>query len=278
MLVIFDRSAAVAKVLLPASNVIATVQWSADFHNVVCIANSSPDPSKPDPLYPDTRRRWTPMRLSQRKLPRRRMLVAQSARPNEGRYRRNGRLRSAPRLLGCLQVKPADRRAAMAAAERGTDKSGDTRRHERETHRQLPAAVQKTEAAQPFAWRMSMSVKLEALFVGAVLWAGGAPFCNAFAAETVDGCKVDQAGAQKIWSCPGGLTIIEENGARFTLDDRDHDGNVDVVRLWGKALLLDMVAGSGRELEVVTPQAITAVRGTKWAVDVAGAKTSVFVV
>ena len=122
-----------------------------------------------------------------------------------------------------------------------------------------------------------MSVKLKALLVGAVLSAAGATVCNAFATETVDGCKVDEAGAQKIWSCPGGLTIIEENGASFTLDDRDHDGNVDLVRLWGKALLLDLVEGSGRELEVVTPQAITAVRGTKWAVDVETAKTSVFV-
>jgi ferric-dicitrate binding protein FerR (iron transport regulator) len=137
---------------------------------------------------------------------------------------------------------------------------------------------EKAEAVQPFAWRISMSVKLEVLFVSAVLLAAGASVCNAFAAETVQGCKVDQAGTQKIWSCPGGLTIVEENGARFTLDDRDHDGNVDLVRLWGKALLLDLIPGSGRELEVVTPQAITAVRGTKWAVDVGQSKTSVFVV
>ena len=121
-----------------------------------------------------------------------------------------------------------------------------------------------------------MSVKLNALFVAGALLAAGAR--DAVAAETVDGCKVDQAGSQKIWTCPGGLTIVEENGARFTLDDRDHDGNVDLVRLWGKALLLDLIPGSGRELEVVTPQAITAVRGTKWAVDVGDTKTSVFVV
>jgi ferric-dicitrate binding protein FerR (iron transport regulator) len=137
---------------------------------------------------------------------------------------------------------------------------------------------EKAEAAQPFAWRISMSVTLKALFAGAVLSAAGALVGDASAAETVDGCKVDQAGAQKIWSCPGGLTIIEENGARFTLDDRDHDGNIDLVRLWGKALLLDLIEGSGHDVEVVTPQAITAVRGTKWAVDVGDAKTSVFVV
>jgi ferric-dicitrate binding protein FerR (iron transport regulator) len=123
-----------------------------------------------------------------------------------------------------------------------------------------------------------MPIKLQALFVSAVLLAAGAFVSAAPAEEATAGCKVDQAGTQKIWSCPGGLTIIEENGARFTLDDRDHDGEVDLVRLWGKALLLDLIEGSGRKLEVVTPQAITAVRGTKWVVDVSDGKTSVFVV
>ena len=113
-----------------------------------------------------------------------------------------------------------------------------------------------------------------AVFVAATLLAA----LPAAAQSGTEGCKVTQAGAQKIWSCPGGLTIVEENGARFTLDDRDHDGNVDLVRLWGKALLLDLISGSGRDVEVVTPQAITAVRGTKWAVDVGAGKTSVFVV
>jgi hypothetical protein len=34
----------------------------------------------------------------------------------------------------------------------------------------------------------------------------------------------------------------------------------------------------GNRFQVTTPQAIAAVRGTKWAVDAAGGKTSVFVV
>jgi ferric-dicitrate binding protein FerR (iron transport regulator) len=123
-----------------------------------------------------------------------------------------------------------------------------------------------------------MSARLKRWCVPAILAAGCALLPGAFAQSGDAGCKVDQSGAQKIWSCPGGLTIIEENGARFGLDDRDHDGNVDLVRLWGKALLLDLIQGSGHDVEVVTPQAITAVRGTKWAVDVGNDKTSVFVV
>ena len=91
-------------------------------------------------------------------------------------------------------------------------------------------------------------------------------------------CNVDQISDQLIWTCPGGLTIIEENGARFALEDRDHDGNVDLIRLWRKAVLLVVVQARGRVVEVVTPQALAAVRGTKWAVDVGDGKTSVFVV
>ena len=46
-----------------------------------------------------------------------------------------------------------------------------------------------------------------------------------------------------------------------------------------KALLLDVERkSSGRKFQVNTPQAIAAVRGTRWAVDVAEGKTSVFVV
>jgi ferric-dicitrate binding protein FerR (iron transport regulator) len=104
------------------------------------------------------------------------------------------------------------------------------------------------------------------------------PADQAYAQDGMAGCKVDKAGPQEIWSCPGGLTIIVENGARFSLEDRDHDGNVDLVRLWRRALLVVFIESPGRDLHVTTPQAITAARGTKWAVDVGGGKTSVFVV
>ena len=78
---------------------------------------------------------------------------------------------------------------------------------------------------------------------------------------------------------PGRIAIIAEDGARFALVDRDRNGSADAVSLRRKALLLDAPAGRVRGgFAVVTPQAIAAVRGTKWAVDVARGKTSVFVV
>jgi len=81
--------------------------------------------------------------------------------------------------------------------------------------------------------------------------------------------------------CPTAITIVAESGAKFELRDRNRDGQVDSVELSNKALLLEVPKkpGPGRaKFDVVTPQAIAAVRGTKWAVDAEGAKTSVFVV
>ena len=79
--------------------------------------------------------------------------------------------------------------------------------------------------------------------------------------------------------CPTAITIVAESGAKFELRDRNRDGHVDSVELSNKALLLEVPKQPGRaRFDVVTPQAIAAVRGTKWAVDAEGAKTSVFVV
>ena len=79
--------------------------------------------------------------------------------------------------------------------------------------------------------------------------------------------------------CEGGVTIVAENGARFTLLDRDGNGRVDSVELSSKALLLEVPKkAGGNRFEVMTPQAIAAVRGTKWAVDTTEGKSSVFVV
>jgi len=79
--------------------------------------------------------------------------------------------------------------------------------------------------------------------------------------------------------CPAAITIVAESGAKFELRDRNRDGHVDSVELSNKALLLEVPKKPGRaRFDVVTPQAIAAVRGTKWAVDAEGAKTSVFVV
>jgi FecR protein len=79
--------------------------------------------------------------------------------------------------------------------------------------------------------------------------------------------------------CQGGVIIVAENGARYTLQDRNGDGRVDSAELSSKALLLEVPKKpGGNRFQVTTPQAIAAVRGTKWAVDAVEDKTSVFVV
>ena len=104
------------------------------------------------------------------------------------------------------------------------------------------------------------------------------PIDMAAAQSAIPGCASENAAAfTRILHCEGGVTIVAEYGAQFTVQNRN--GRAEAVELNSKALLLDVPKRAGRnEFRVITPQAIAAVRGTKWAVDAAEEKTSVFVV
>jgi ferric-dicitrate binding protein FerR (iron transport regulator) len=93
------------------------------------------------------------------------------------------------------------------------------------------------------------------------------------------GCSTEHsANTAQTLRCGGGVTIVAEDGAKFTLQDRDSNGGVDSVNLQSKALLIDAPKQHGKKrFEVTTPQAIAAVRGTKWAVDAQETRTSVLV-
>ncbi|AGB71241.1 MULTISPECIES: FecR domain-containing protein [Rhizobium] len=79
-------------------------------------------------------------------------------------------------------------------------------------------------------------------------------------------------------NCQPGLSITVERGAHFHLADRNRDGRVDAIVLDSKAALVDVDSSRVQGgFEVVTPQAIAAVRGTRWAVDAQRGKTSVLV-
>ena len=93
------------------------------------------------------------------------------------------------------------------------------------------------------------------------------------------GCSSTQgANAAQTLRCPGDLTIVAEDGARFKLQSVDKAGSVNSVNLQSKALLIDAPKQRGkRRFQVTTPQAIAAVRGTKWAVDAQATRTSVLV-
>lgn len=90
------------------------------------------------------------------------------------------------------------------------------------------------------------------------------------------GCTASASAATtQLWRCDNGITIVAENGARFELKDANRDGHIDSVELSSKALLIKVPKKpGGNPFKVLTPQAIAAVRGTKWAVDVAEARTS----
>jgi ferric-dicitrate binding protein FerR (iron transport regulator) len=114
-----------------------------------------------------------------------------------------------------------------------------------------------------------------ALAACALLGIGG----PAAAQSLPGGCSAAPTVATQTIRCAGGVTVIGEDGAQFTLQDRDRNGEVDSVDLRSKALLLEVPKQrAGRRFNVVTPQAIAAVRGTKWAVDAQATTTSVLVV
>jgi ferric-dicitrate binding protein FerR (iron transport regulator) len=111
-----------------------------------------------------------------------------------------------------------------------------------------------------------------------ILLAGSSFQVEAQAQEV--GCQLQPAGspARQVLRCQDGVTLEADPGADFTLLDRNRDGQPDAATLRSRALLVDVQARSGRRgFQVLTPQAIAAVRGTRWAVDVSGGKTSVFV-
>src|SRR4051812_2999047 len=123
---------------------------------------------------------------------------------------------------------------------------------------------------------MSVIVRAACVAVACLLF----PVGIAAAQPANMGCATESpANGLQTLRCEGGVTIVAENGARFTLEDRDGNGRVDSVELSNKALLLEVSKKpGGRRFQVNTPQAIAAVRGTKWSVDAAEGKTAVFVV
>ena len=115
---------------------------------------------------------------------------------------------------------------------------------------------------------------LAALTCLAIMFAADAASAQQPAAN---GCTTEQKpGAAQTLRCRGGLTIVAEDGAKFTLQSQGKQ--VDGVDVQSKAVLIDAPKQKGKgRFQVITPQAIAAVRGTKWAVDAQDTRTSVLV-
>jgi hypothetical protein len=118
------------------------------------------------------------------------------------------------------------------------------------------------------AWTTCLAVACATLGIG-----------MASAQQTNFGCTSEQKpNAVQTLRCRNDLMIVAEDGAKFTLQSHNKSGDVDAVDLQSKAVLVDAPRQKAKSrFQVITPQAIAAVRGTKWAVDAQESRTSVLV-
>ena len=98
-------------------------------------------------------------------------------------------------------------------------------------------------------------------------------------AQAVAGCSVVALTdpPRDVLRCRGGLTIEAEKDTRYRLVDDNRDGAPEAAEVGARALLIDLPPGRRGSFQVLTPHAIASVRGTIYAVDVQGGRTSVFV-
>lgn len=118
-----------------------------------------------------------------------------------------------------------------------------------------------------------MGIRLAVVLVVAV--AG----CSAASAQEA-GCTTTTLSnpPRQVLRCADGLTVNAELGAAYRLRDGNLDGRPEAIEVTDKALLIDLPPGRRRGgFQILTPHAIASVRGTVWAVDVSGMRTSVFV-
>ena len=88
----------------------------------------------------------------------------------------------------------------------------------------------------------------------------------------------DRMPSEKILQCGETLTVRPAQGARYQPLFKKGDPLPVGIRLNGGALLIEYHPASPQEkFQILTPLAIAAVRGTKWAMDVTKAQTSTLV-
>ncbi|KMO40394.1 anti- sigma factor [Methylobacterium variabile] len=84
----------------------------------------------------------------------------------------------------------------------------------------------------------------------------------------------------RVLRCTDGLVLETEQGSRLQPIDRNGDGRLEGAELGGRAVLVTLPPGRRVQrdgFQILTPHAIASVRGTVYAVDVTGDRTSVFV-
>jgi hypothetical protein len=82
---------------------------------------------------------------------------------------------------------------------------------------------------------------------------------------------------QKILHCGSELTITPAPGTVYRPAGAGDDGLPALVQLDSGALLIEFKSKRRHEFQILTPQAIASVRGTKWAMEVKPGQTSTLV-
>ncbi|MEP1573540.1 FecR family protein [Roseibium album] len=97
-------------------------------------------------------------------------------------------------------------------------------------------------------------------------------------AQTLTGCTSTELAdpARVVYQCPGGLILEAEAAAALGVTATATDGRPTEIDVSSDAVLIDIAPGSG-SFQIRTPQAIAAVRGTVYTVEVADGTTAVFV-
>jgi hypothetical protein len=90
--------------------------------------------------------------------------------------------------------------------------------------------------------------------------------------------KDDQNPSEQILRCGDYLTIHTAPGTRYRLENQAQ-GAPTAARLDTGAMMIEFHGNAGQQnFQILTPQAIASVRGTKWIVDAAAGQTSTFVI
>jgi hypothetical protein len=126
------------------------------------------------------------------------------------------------------------------------------------------------------AKRKPLAIALSAATLLAAATAGPLPVLAAGACALIPNDKMP---SEKILQCGDALTVRATEGARYQPLYKKGDPLPVGIRLNDGALLIEFQQSLWRkDFQILTPLAIAAVRGTKWAVDVTKARTSVLVI
>ena len=89
----------------------------------------------------------------------------------------------------------------------------------------------------------------------------------------------DRNPPEKILHCGGALEVRSAHQTDYHPADQAGNAPPNAIQLDSGALMIEFHPSKGRRhFQILTPNAIAAVRGTKWVVEVAPARTSTFVI